>query len=330
MNAPQILLYLLALGLDGSQWSEPACDSRVEIRVEGDLYHRDDCRATAVVDFGRLLGPRRVLAAESLVLSDPAGHRVAIAPAEDSRVQNASGNPLLRLSWHCGRLDRFELRVWHLYFRTIAAGQPGAWRRLDRTFDRDAPGLVYATSFEQPESGRAQQPQGLSPAGRDPRGEKSDRSWAEGVAHTGRRSLKIARILTGTPPPNSNRPHWRTWPPPAVEVRPGETYRLTGWLKCARIKDDAGASVSLIFLDGEKRRLLEPRVRFESSRREHDWTQLGASSTAPPGAQYVEISFNVHGEGEVYLDDLELSLVAGSRIPDPAVEVGPLQHRPGP
>ena len=328
MNAP-LLWFLVLLGLQGPPWSEPACDARVEIRVEGDLYHRDDCQAAASVDFEQLLGPGRLLAADSLVLSDSAGHRVAIEPAEDSRVQNASGNPVLRLSWHCGRLDRFEDRVWHLYFRTIAAGQPGAWRRLDKRFDRDAPGLVYATSFEEPEPGRAQEPQGLSPAGRDEPGEKSDRSWAEGVAHTGRRSLKIARTFTGTPPPNSNRPHWRTWPPPAVEVRPGETYRLTGWLKCARIKDDAGASVSLIFLDGDKRRLAEPRVRFESSRREHDWTQLGASATAPPGARYVEISFGLHGEGEVYLDDVELSVVAGSRIPDPAVEVGPVERRAG-
>ena len=209
----------------------------------------------------------------------------------------------------------------------VAAGQPGAWRRLQETFDRDKTGLLYATSFEQPEPGRPQQPQGLSPAGRDEPGEKTDRSWADTEAHTGRRSLKIARKLDGPQPPNSNRPHWRTWPPPAVEVRPGATYRLTGWLKCARIKDDAGTSVSLLFLDENKRRLAEPRVRFESSRREHDWTQLAASATAPPGARYVEISFSLHKEGEVYLDDVELGVVAGSRIPDPPVELGPVFRR---
>jgi hypothetical protein len=222
-----------------------------------------------------------------------------------------------------------EDRVWRLYFRTLAAGRPGAWRRVDKVFDRDTPRRLYATSFEEPEAGRPQRPLGFDPAGRDGLGETSDRSWAEGVAHTGHHSLKIARTLTGAPRPNSNRPHWRTWPPPAVDVHPGEIYRLTGWLKCARIKEDAGASVSLIFLDAERHRLVEPRVRFDSSRREHDWLQLSVSATAPPRARYVEISFGFHGEGKVYLDDVELVVVAGSRIPDPAVRIGAVERRPG-
>ncbi|NUQ65112.1 MAG: hypothetical protein HUU20_21820, partial [Pirellulales bacterium] len=151
MNALPIVACFLALGLQGPPWRQPACDCRVEIRVEGDLYHRDDCRAVVVIDFERLLGPARVPAAGSLVLTDSAGGRVALEAAEDSRVHHGSGNPVVRLSWQCGRLDRFEDRVWHLYFRTVAAGEPDAWRRLDETFDRDTPGLVYATSFEQPE-----------------------------------------------------------------------------------------------------------------------------------------------------------------------------------
>lgn len=84
------------------------------------------------------------------------------------------------------------------------------------------------------------------------------------------------------------------------------------------------------YLDADRHRLVEPRVRFNSNRREHDWLQLAVSATAPPNARYVEISFGLHGAGEVYLDDLELVVVAGSRIPDPAVRIGTVDRRPGP
>ena len=50
---------------------------------------------------------------------------------------------------------------------------------------------------------------------------------------------------------------------------------------------------------------------------------------APAAARYLEIGFSLHGEGEVYFDDLALSVIPGSRLPDPAVRVGPLQRRPG-
>jgi hypothetical protein len=296
--------------------------------VEGDLYRRETCWARVIVDFPSLLGKDGRVAADSLVLCDAAGRRIPLEVAQDSSTRSTSAGPLLWLSWECGCLAPFEDRSWQLYFRTVVPGDPAARPSLSRTFDAQQPNVVFASGFEEPQPGRPEQPLGMSPAGRDEPGEKSQRVWTDAEAHSGRRSLQIARSFDAAPPPNTNRPHWRTWPPP-VEVRPGEAYRLSGWLKCARLGLRAGATVSLLFLDEKKARIPGAMARMESGTQPHDWQLVATTAVAPAAARFLEIGFSLHGEGDVYCDDLALSVVPGSRLSDPMIRIGSLQRRAG-
>ena len=174
-------------------WSEPACNARVPLVVEGDLYRRETCWARVIVDFPSLLGKDGRVAADSLVLCDAAGRRIPLEVAQDSSTRSTSAGPLLWLSWECGCLAPFEDRSWQLYFRTVVPGDPAARPSLSRTFDAQQPNVVFASGFEEPQPGRPEQPLGMRPAGRDEPGEKSQRVWTDAEAHSGRRSLQIAR-----------------------------------------------------------------------------------------------------------------------------------------
>lgn len=343
----------------GAGWQAPRADARTRLLTKGDLYGRRGAAHEVVIDFNELLGAHRVLAAGSLSLVSveetkassldaafdqlAAADRVAAADppafpgaksgkapsldiAQDAEIRYASGNPILRLRWAGPAMKPFQERAWRLYFRTVKPGSPDAWRPIRKTFTPREPGIVFSTSFEEPRPAKPHWPRTFAPAGRDKPGQKTERVWTDKVARTGKRCLKIARTSDGKPPRNTNRPFWWVWPL-TIEVRPGKTYRLGAWIKTARVPLRSTAIVSMVFRDGKQARLIEGRISMQAGPAVGPWKYVSGSALAPLGARYAEIHFSLHGDGEVYCDDLSLSAISGAELPALPIAVGRVEER---
>ena len=320
-----LLLPATASAADG--WAVATADARVPLSVEGDLYARENVKCETVVDFNARLGTRRVLAGDSLSLLDAAtGQAIALDAAQDAEIRYGSGNPILRLRWSLGPLARFEHRSWHLYFRTVAAGSEAAWVPLDPTFVPEPADVLLDTSFEVADPARPDRPALMNPGGRDVEGETTERVWTDTDAHSGKRSLKIARTFEDGPPRNTNRPFWRTWPPP-MPVQPGNSLRVSAWLKAPRLAPRAHGAVMVEFHGPSRRRLREGRVRLPGKRIPHDWMHVNGSATAPPGAASAVLWFSLHGQGDAYCDDVRVTTIPGGELPRLTVAAGPIESR---
>ena len=254
---------------------------RIPLTVHGDLYARPDATLEAQINLNALLGAGRTPAAGSLRLVEPqSGAETALDIAQDVSIRYASGSPVLRLRWDVVALAPFEARRWDLYLRTTSPGAEDAWQPLEPRFTRQVAGPLLETSFEEPDPEHADRPRWYVAGGKDQDGETTERIWSEGGARTGRRCLKIARVFEAEPPTNSNRPHWRTWPPP-IPVTGGQALRVTGWLRAPRLEPRASASMSLEFYGPENKRLSEGRILLTGGRMAHDWMLVSGATTAP-------------------------------------------------
>ncbi len=311
----------------GDAWREERADARVALTVEGDLYARSPAEFETTIDFNALLGPTRVLAADSLRLRRAdTGEAVALDLAQDRDIRYWSGNPILRVRWRCDRFAAFERRVWRLYFRTAAPRAQDAWRPLAQTFAPGRPGVLMDTSFEQPNSKRPTAPRGWLPGGRDVKGEKTERVWTNEDAHTGKRCLKIARTFEHGRPRNTNHPFWWSWAQP-MPVRPGQGVRVSAWLKAKRLEPRSAAIVSLEFRDAKRKRIRSRRLLLRGKPFPHDWIQVLGSTLAPPRAAQAVAWFTLWGGGEAYCDDVRVTTAPGAEPPALRVEVGPLETR---
>ncbi|MGD9496039.1 MAG: sugar-binding protein [Armatimonadota bacterium] len=310
-----------------AEWSVPEADARIPLAITGDLYARESLPCEVVIDFNALLGADRSLAADGLTLVDVAtGEVVALQVAQDAQIRYASGNPILRLRWASGPLDPFARRTWQLYLRTVSPGAADAWTALDQTFVPSPANVLLETSFEEPSPERPTVPMYMVEGGMDVEGETTERIWTDDEARSGARALKIARVFADGPPANTNRPHWRTWPPP-VQVRPGQSLRLCAWVKAAELGEGGLVSVMLEFYGPGNERLSEGRLWLRAPQQPSDWTELTGSTTAPAGAAGAVFWFSLHNEGMAWCDDVRIEAVPGGELPRLEVAVGALEDR---
>lgn len=326
--AASLVAALVACMAQADGWAVPEADVRIPLTMDGDLYARLDATIEAEIDFNALLGAERTPVAGSLRLVEPAtGAETALDLAQDAGIRYTSGSPVLRLRWGVAALDPFEARRWDLYLRTTAPGAEDAWEPLEQTFARQVAGPLLETSFEESDPQHADRPRWYIAGGNDQDGETTERIWGDAGARTGSRCLKIARTFEGEPPANSNRPHWRTWPPP-IAVTGGQALRLCGWLKAPRLEPGAVASISLDFYGAENNRLNDGRVRLVGGRMAHDWVFVSGATTAPLDAASACVWFSLHGSGEAYCDDVGVTAIAGASLPPVEVAVGEVEQRP--
>lgn len=105
----------------------------------------------------------------------------------------------------------------------------------------------------------------------------------------------------------------------AIEVRPGGDYRLEAWTKASGIKGNGfgldNAYVGLFFFDAEGK-VVGKQLAWPKQP-DSDWTKqelsLTAASNARTGYVYVFLSML----GELWVDDLALTIEGGERIPAP-------------
>lgn len=317
-----LLVVTAPVGAAAQEWAVEGADARIRLSVDGDLYAREAPQLSTTLDFNALLGYRKVLAADSLKLVEVnSGQPVAVEPAEDAELRYASGNPVLRLTWTSRPMGTLEGRAWDLYFRTVQRGSQQAWRSLEQIFVRSDPSVLWDTSFEEADAARGDRPVGMYPGGWDKDGETTERVWTDEEARTGKHALKIARTFHNGPPPNTNRPHWRSWPP-HMPVRPGQSVRASGWLKAPRLGKRSSAGMMLEFYDAENKRLREGMAHLRGQQIPHDWIKATATTVAPKKAASALLWFSLHNEGEAYCDDVLVTTAAGAAIPELEVQVG--------
>ncbi len=308
-------------------WTVPEADARVRIAVRGDLYSREQLEPTAVVDFNDVLGADRALADGSLIMTEAdTGAVVVFYPTQDAGIRYGSGNPILRLQWSSGPLQPLQERAWYIYMRTVSPRAPDAWKPLSDIFAPATHGALFFTSLEVADARKPEVPAGFLAGGVDKPGEQTDRVWSDSEAHSGSRSLKIARTFEDQPPQNTNRPFWWTWPP-SIPVQAGGTYQLSAWLKSVRLEGRASAGVYLQFTDAENRRMQQTRIMLRGGTVPQDWQFLNGSATAPPGAKNAIVSFSLSGSGEAYCDDIAVAAIPGSALPDLQPGLGVLEER---
>jgi hypothetical protein len=311
----------------GQEWAVEDADTRIRLSFEGDLYERESPAMTVDLDFNALLGYERTLKVGSLALvAVESGEQREITLAQEAELRHASANPLLRITWNGEPLARFEERSWDLYFATVARDAPGAWEPLERTYTVGRPGVLWDTSFEEPEPGYEDRPRGMLPGGRDVEGETTQRVWTDEEARTGERCLKIARSFEGETPSNTNRSHWRSWPP-RMAVQPGQTVRASMWMKATVLGEGSSCGGMLEFYDPENQRLSEGRVRLRGPRVPQDWTEVSATTVVPDEAANAVIWFSLYNEGVAYCDDVLVTAASGATMPELPVEVGPVIRR---
>jgi hypothetical protein len=102
---------------------------------------------------------------------------------------------------------------------------------------------------------------------------------------------------------------------------------MSVWIKTVKAAIGCNAIAVMLFLDEKKARIPKPQLNMQPSHEPQDWKCFSGSVTAPKGARYAEIMLILHGEGEVYFDDLELTRVSGSQIPTLPVLAGRVEDQ---
>ncbi len=129
--------------------------------------------------------------------------------------------------------------------------------------------------------------------------------WAEGVAHSGKRSVSILNHAGGTS-------RWRFGHERDLGLMAGSEAVLSAWVKTDAA--DVGAHVQLYVIDAADEIRLKPTS--QSLTGTNDWTHLSLTITIPDKPCYVMGYLGMKGTGQVWFDDVELLGVPGPTLPE--------------
>ncbi|GEM_PF-2217405 len=170
------------------------------------------------------------------------------------------------------------------------------------------PSLAPNSSFEEGD--------GFGPEGWEARpapGSTSRFEWAEGVAHTGSRSLSIESDGV-----YSVADRWRAGMDCSIGLQPGTEATLTAWVKTEGVQGSAHLQVYVMGPAGpgstDATILAQPTGGDVTGTT--DWTEVSLILTVPPGPSYVMPYLGLKGAGRAWFDDVRLVGV-------PAVPVSP-------
>ena len=88
-------------------------------------------------------------------------------------------------------------------------------------------------------------------------------------------------------------------------VRPGEEYEASVWVKTENVKANWGAYLTVEFFAGNER--LPWTEGGNSGGGDRDWQQLRTRAIVPDRADKMMIAFGIHAEGKVWFDDARLA-----------------------
>ena len=111
-----------------------------------------------------------------------------------------------------------------------------------------------------------------------------------------------------------------------VEARPGGIYRLTGFARTKNVHHEVNAKginqfnncyLAIFLFDGNGE-LVARDVRMPIQPNTDDWQGLSLRVDAPDSVRRVEVKMFLSISGDLWFDDLELSIEGGREIPAPA------------
>ena len=126
--------------------------------------------------------------------------------------------------------------------------------------------------------------------------------------HGGESSLRIERRIDGNPLVA------QSFGKDCEYMRPGAKLRLTGWAKTEKVAK--GDELRLVFIDGNNKGFGGASVRFPKPG--EGWRAISGDFTVPDGAMQVRLLCWAMGDTRVWLDDLELQVVAKDGTTTPA------------
>ena len=273
-------------------WPPAAADHRVAVKVIN-LGDTDAGRPLVSVDLGMLVGRTRGrLDRRSIrVVADGAGVAAHVV-----------GDRLL----FPARLPARSVRTHHVYFseRATADSEPVAFSTLDPSSN-----LVKNPGFER----AGPLPQGWTNTG-------ASTGVTFGVDDPGRSDLgtRCVRMTVAKSAPKN----WRGWNQ-SVPVKPGRTYLIAAWVKCADVPGDVNVHAHRHRADGsfvtsEPMMSIGPPISGTTG-----WTLMAGTSTMPADAASLQLHLTTDLPGTLWHDNVVVAEVA------PGAIVG-LEHRPGP
>ncbi|MDH7571558.1 MAG: carbohydrate binding domain-containing protein, partial [Armatimonadota bacterium] len=116
---------------------------------------------------------------------------------------------------------------------------------------------------------------------------------------------------------------WVAWRQLGIRVRPGETYRFSGWVRAENVSGTAGWYVHV---DGDRPQLIN-RV-LNAGEGTYDWREVTLTFTVPPTGSHVAVGTVLNGTGSAWFDDATLE--ASSTAPPLEVTVGSVERLAAP
>ncbi len=92
----------------------------------------------------------------------------------------------------------------------------------------------------------------------------------------------------------------------ARDIRPGDEFRATVWVRTQDVTENPGAYMAVEFLDAARQRVGLAQSRTGAGLGRNDWEQIAAEGTAPTGSFAVRISLILHAHGTAWFADPEL------------------------
>ena len=95
------------------------------------------------------------------------------------------------------------------------------------------------------------------------------------------------------------------------------TYTLSAWIRAERVRDGAGAYVSLNFFDSQCKRLAYSDSSAKATGT-GDWRLITSTGTVPDGASTMKALLTLHGRGTAWFDDVQVECAPAATAFQPA------------
>ncbi len=147
---------------------------------------------------------------------------------------------------------------------------------------------------------------------RTPTDEARELMWAEGVARTGKRSLKIVNR-------QAIQSRWRTGYLGDLALRPGSQAVLTGWIKAQGVAESAHLRLYCLKANGS----IASQPGSTAVKGDAGWTEVKLEHRIPDDCAFVMVYAEMNGPGTAWYDDLGLW---GEAVEPQALQAKPLTY----
>jgi hypothetical protein len=137
-------------------------------------------------------------------------------------------------------------------------------------------------------------------------------SWETNGSRSGTHCLKAEAM-------ESAAATWFQWRQHGIPIVPGVKYELRGWVRCEKVKGQAGWYVHA---DGDRPMLVNQTGATDGGT--HGWKEVRARFTAPPSARVATIGTLLYGTGRAWFDDV--ALASETEGPQLRVVAGPVER----